>query len=79
MCSKAFIDIDEKHGAESDVLSELLGICTVELFFGSLGYFFSSGRSFSDHTDGDLARYFWSRSKVVKIHTGDLNHAEETI
>ena len=28
---------------------------------------------------GDLARHFWSRSKVVKSHRGDLNHAKETI
>lgn len=27
----------------------------------------------------DLARHFWSRSKVVKSHRGDLNHAKETI
>ncbi len=33
MCSKAFSDIDEKHGAESEVLSGTLGICTVGLFW----------------------------------------------
>ncbi len=39
MCSKAFSDIDEKHGAESEVLSELLGICTVGLFCSVVGLF----------------------------------------
>ncbi len=39
MCSKAFSDIDEKHGAESEVLSWVLGIYTVGLFCNSLGLF----------------------------------------